>query len=62
MARNKRYIRIDERTDDPYKFMAALDALGLEYQWFGHDKHISVIELNVGNMCKTYNDAVGEEE
>ena len=62
MARNKRYIRIDERTQDPYKLMAALDQVGITYDWFGHDKHISVIEIDIKQMHKTYDEAVGEEE
>jgi hypothetical protein len=56
----KRYMRIDERTTNAHRLMVALDKLGIEYEWYGHDKHISVIEINVGNLAKTYNDAVNE--
>lgn len=59
MARNKRYIRINERIQDVYKILAALDDAAIEYEWLGHDKDISVIEINLGSMSKTYNDAVG---
>lgn len=58
---NKRYIKIDERKVDAYRYLNALDILGIEYEWYGHDKNISIIEINVGDMWKTYNDAVGEE-
>ena len=62
MARNKRYIRIDERTQDPYKLINALEQVGITIDWFGYDKNISVIEINIAQMYKTFDDAIGEEE
>lgn len=53
----KRYIYIDESKVDVYRILHAIDILGIEHEFYGHDKNISIIEINVGNMWRTYEDA-----
>jgi hypothetical protein len=57
----KRYMRIDGRLTHEQTILVALDKLGIEYQWHAHDEHISIIEIDVDSLAKSYHDAVWDE-
>lgn len=56
---NKRYIAFDNLTE-AITILDGLEKAGMAVQCYAHDNTIWVIEVNVGKLCKTYEDAIQE--
>ena len=56
---NKKYIAFDNLAD-AIIILDALENAGMATQCYAHDDTIWVIEVNVGKLCKTYEDAIQE--
>jgi len=57
----KRFIAVTSDTN-LYRFLDALDDVGIYYTVYGHSVDITIVEIKHGKMPKTYEDALAEVE
>ena len=54
---NYRYISVASDTN-LFGLLDLLDSVGIYYDVYAHSEDITIVEINVGKMWKTYDDAV----